>query len=97
MPDERIDGKPLTVVAPEQLNKSDHQRLERGWPATGVVAGVDGSLSVLGSVGWAVNRPVPNSRQHDDAYGQSASSDHRTDVLPAAATPAAVTRAVVNK
>jgi hypothetical protein len=43
------------------------------------------------------NRPVPDSRQHNDAYGQTVSLDHRTDVLPTAATPAAVKRAVVNK
>jgi regulator of protease activity HflC (stomatin/prohibitin superfamily) len=42
------------------------------------------------------NRSVPDSRQHNDAYGQTASPDDRTDVLSAAATPAAVTRAVVN-
>ena len=50
MPDERIDGKPRAVVAPEHMNKSNHQRLERVWPATGVVVGVDGSRSVLGAV-----------------------------------------------
>jgi nucleotide-binding universal stress UspA family protein len=53
MPDERINGKPRAVVAPGQLNKSNHERLERIWPATGVVVGVGGSLSVLGAVSWA--------------------------------------------
>lgn len=53
MSDERIEGKPRAVMASGHMNKSDHQRLEWGWPATGVVVGVDGSLSVLGAVGWA--------------------------------------------
>jgi hypothetical protein len=42
------------------------------------------------------NHPVPDSQQHNDACGQAASPDHRTDVLPAAAIPA-VARAVANK
>jgi hypothetical protein len=42
------------------------------------------------------NRPAPDSPQRNDAYGQAA-SDHRTDVLPAVATPAAAACAVVNK
>ncbi|MGQ0716351.1 MAG: slipin family protein [Pseudonocardiales bacterium] len=43
------------------------------------------------------SRPVPDSRQHNGAHGQIASPGHRTDVLPAAPTPAAVARAVVDK
>jgi hypothetical protein len=57
MPDERIEGKPRAVVAPGRLNMSDYQRLERVWPATGAVVGVDVSLSIRGAVGWAPPRP----------------------------------------
>jgi nucleotide-binding universal stress UspA family protein len=53
MPDERIEGTPRAVLASRQLNKSDPQRLRWGWPATGVVVGVDCSLSILSAVGWA--------------------------------------------
>ncbi len=42
------------------------------------------------------NRPVSDSRQHNGACGQTASPDHRTDVRPAAATPAAVAPAGVD-
>jgi regulator of protease activity HflC (stomatin/prohibitin superfamily) len=42
------------------------------------------------------NSPVSDSQQHNAACGQTASPGHRTDVRPAAATPAAVARAGVN-
>lgn len=53
MPDGRIDGELRAVVAPGHAGTSDHDLLERPWPGTGVVVGVDDSLSFLGAVAWA--------------------------------------------
>ncbi len=43
------------------------------------------------------SRPVPDGRQHNGGCAQTASPGHRTDVLPAAPTPAAVAGAVVDR